>query len=76
MKTLNTYKVRIHDGCSEKTLSYEIKFAEITAETKAEAMRMAAKSVDKFMRCVVEQVVEADPDAVKGVQWLMNNREV
>ena len=39
-------------------------------------MRLADQSVEHFKRCKIEQSVIADPDAIKGVQWLMNNREV
>ena len=73
---MKTYKTEIHEAVSDSGLSYSIKYAEITADSKAEAMRMAAQSVDNFKRCIVVQTVDADPDAIEGVQWLLNNREV
>lgn len=78
MKRLMCYKCVIENYFSEpsKGGSYEIMYAEITAETKAEAMRMASMSVEHFKRCKIEQSVIAESDAIKGVQWLMNNREV
>lgn len=83
MKRLMRYKCVIENYLSEPTEanlkyggSFEILYAEITAETKAEAMRMASTSVENFKRCKIEQSVIADPDAFKGVRWLLNNREV
>lgn len=76
MKRLMRYKCVIENYFSDAKSSFEIKYVEITAETKSEAMRMADQSVDHFKRCKIEQSVIADPDAIKGVQWLMNNREV
>lgn len=73
---MKTYKTEIHEAVSDSGLSYSIKYAEITADSKAEAMRMAAQSVEHFKRCKIEQSVIAKPDAIKGVQWLLNNREV
>ena len=78
MKRLIRYKCMIEKYLADAKGSFEIMYAEITAETKAEAMRMASTSVEinNFKRCKIEQSVIADPDAIKGVQWLMNNREV
>ena len=76
MKTLQVYRCVIENYLADAKYSFEIKYAEITAETKAEALRMAELSVERFKRCKIEQTVAADPDAIKGVQWLMNNREV
>lgn len=76
MKRLIRYKCVIENYLADAKSSFEIKYAEITAETKAEAMRMASTSVENFKRCKIEQSLIADPDAIKGVQWLMNNREV
>ena len=70
MKSLLTYKVEIHDAFWEGSLSYVIRYAEIIAETKAEAMRLAAQSCKHFKRCKIEQSALAAPDAVKGVQWI------
>ena len=76
MKRLIRYKCMIENYLTDAKGSFEIMYAEITAETKAEAMRMASTSVENFKRCKIEQSVIADPDAIKGVQWLINNREV
>lgn len=83
MKRLMRYKCVIENYLSEPTEAYlkyggsfEIRYAEITAETKSEAMRMESKSVQHFKRCKIEQSVIAEVDALKSVQWLMNNREV
>lgn len=76
MKRLIRYKCVIENYLADAKNSFEIRYAEITAETKAEAMRMASTSVENFKRCKIEQAVAVDPDAIKDVQWLMNNREV
>ena len=76
MKTLQVYRCMIENYLADAKFSFEIKYAEITAETKAEALRMAELSVEHFKRCKIEQTVDANPDAFKGVQWLLNNREV
>jgi hypothetical protein len=64
MKELKVYKCEVHYGIMQ--LSYGIRFAKITAYSKAEAMRIAAANTDNFKRCKVKQVLPAAPDAVHG----------
>lgn len=70
-KELHRYKCEVQEHLSEGSLSYVIRYAAITAESKAEAKRIAAQNVKHFKLCKVEQVTEAQPDAAKGIEWLI-----
>lgn len=69
-KPLHVYKCEITSFMGEGMLSYSFDYAEITAESKAEAVRMASLEVDHFRTCKVEQRLDAKPGAVKGIKWL------
>ena len=64
MKKLKTYKCEVQYFVG--SLSYGIRFVKITAYSKAEALRIAARETDRFKRCKIEQETDAAPDAVPG----------
>lgn len=71
MKKLQKYKCTVEEWMYEdRKGSFSLYFAEIIAESKAEAGRIAAKNVKNFKKCKVEQVVPCAPDAVKGIRWI------
>ena len=71
MKKLQKYKCTVEEWLDgDRKGSYSLYFAEIIAESKAEAGRIAAKNVKNFKKCKVEQVVPCAQDAVKGIRWI------
>ena len=69
-KPLHVYTCQITSYVGAGMLSYSIDYAEITAESKAEAARIAAASVKYFRTCKAELMIDAKPGATKGIKWL------
>ena len=64
------FKCEIQSFTREGGLSYQIGYAVIIAESKAEAKRIASENVKLFKRCKIEQVTEAAADAAKDIRWM------
>lgn len=69
-KPLHVYTCQITSYVGAGMLSYSIDYAEITAESKAEAAQIAAASVEYFRTCKAELKSGAQPGDSKGIKWL------
>ena len=68
---MKAYKCEVQEYFWEGALSYHLRYAIITADSKAEAKRIAAANVKHFKLCKIECEVELKPDAQKGIEWLL-----
>lgn len=67
---MKAYKCEVQEYFSAGSLSYHLRYAIITADSRAEAKRIAAANVKYYKLCKIEREVELKPDAQKGIEWL------
>lgn len=70
MKKLNVYRCEIQRFLGEGMLSYGYYYADIIAESGAEARRIAVQNSECFKCCKIESSQPADENAEKGIKWL------